>query len=130
MKLGDLTAYWPVVLLCGLVLLIFAGVYFWIKKRPNPVELERRRRVWINSIGKIADGTVLEVQPPLISYSYFVRGIEYFAGQDVSALESRLPSDQWVVIGPASVKYDPHNPANSIIITEQWTGLRKGSNHA
>jgi hypothetical protein len=29
------------------------------------------------------------------------------------------------MIGPVSVKYDPRNPANSIVISEQWNGLRK-----
>jgi hypothetical protein len=28
------------------------------------------------------------------------------------------------LIGPASLKYAPRNPANSILICERWSGLR------
>ena len=27
-------------------------------------------------------------------------------------------------IGPVSIKYDPRNPANSIVLSEEWSGLR------
>jgi hypothetical protein len=26
---------------------------------------------------------------------------------------------------PASIKYDPHNPGNSIVASERWMGLRQ-----
>jgi hypothetical protein len=29
-------------------------------------------------------------------------------------------------LGPVSVKYDPRNPANSIVVSEEWSGLRLG----
>jgi len=35
-----------------------------------------------------------------------------------------LPADRMSMVGPASVKYDPRNPANSIVLCEQWSGLR------
>jgi len=34
-----------------------------------------------------------------------------------------LPADL-SAISPVAVKYDPRNPANSIVIAEEWTGLR------
>ena len=27
-------------------------------------------------------------------------------------------------LGPVAVKYDPRNPANSIVLAEEWSGLR------
>jgi hypothetical protein len=63
----------------------------------------------------------------VVFYSYAVRGMEYQASQDISALESFLPTDRWVILGPVSVKYDPRNPANSMILSEQWNGLRRAS---
>jgi len=26
---------------------------------------------------------------------------------------------------PTSVRYDPHNPGNSIVVSEKWMGLRQ-----
>ena len=31
-----------------------------------------------------------------------------------------------ITFGPATVKYSPRNPANSIVICEEWSGLRAG----
>jgi hypothetical protein len=30
------------------------------------------------------------------------------------------------LLGPALVKFDPRNPANSIVICEEWSGLGGG----
>jgi hypothetical protein len=49
--------------------------------------------------------------------------VEYTASQDISALEQYLPPDFSAAIGPVLVKYDPQ-PANSVIVAEQWSGLR------
>ena len=46
---------------------------------------------------------------------------EYAASQDVSKLAGLVPKD---VSNAASVKYDRKNPANSIVVAEQWSGLR------
>jgi hypothetical protein len=97
----------------------------YLRRRPTPQELERRRRKALNAIGKIGDGTIVELQEKIIFYSYDVRGIEYMASQDVTALEALVPTDPWALAGPVSVKYDPRNPANSIILSEEWTGIRK-----
>jgi hypothetical protein len=35
-----------------------------------------------------------------------------------------LPRDPGRLIGPASVKYEPANPANSIVLCEGWSGLK------
>src|SRR3974390_33760 len=42
---------------------------------------------------------------------------------DVSALKEVLPS-ALSAIGPVSVKYEARNPANSIVVSEQWSGVR------
>ena len=40
------------------------------------------------------------------------------------ALRALLPSDPTAVNGVVVVKYDPRNPANSMVLCEQWSGLR------
>lgn len=72
----------------------------------------------------MADATVIDIRGDELYYSYTVRRIEYTAAQDISALRDRLPADPWVFIGPAMVKYSPRNPANSIVVCEEWSGLR------
>lgn len=101
------------------------GVYSHHKNKPTLEDLERQRRGMLNAIGKMGDGTVIELQATTAIYSYDVRGVEYTASQDLAALGEHLPEDPWAIIGPAAVKYDPRNPANSIILCERWTGLRK-----
>jgi hypothetical protein len=53
-----------------------------------------------------------------------VAGVVYTASQDLAALQSLLPRDPMTMVGPVSVKFDPRNPANSIVLCEDWTGLR------
>ena len=71
----------------------------------------------------MGDASLVEIRDDLVFYSYAVRGVEYTASQDVSRLARRVPNDL-SAMGSVSVKYDPRNPANSIVIAEEWTGLR------
>ena len=113
------------------VLLVAAfGLRAWLLRRPTPEELERQRRLGINQAGKMADGMILDVLETTIEYSYDVRGVEYIATQDISALQDRVPSPRVSVAGPVGVKFDPRNPANSIVLCEAWSGLRKAAGAA
>jgi hypothetical protein len=42
----------------------------------------------------------------------------------VSRLRALLPPELSKVIGPVWIKYLARNPANSMIICEQWSGIR------
>jgi hypothetical protein len=101
----------------------------WLLRRPTPEELERRRRIGLNHVGKMADAMTLDVHETSVEYSYDVRGIEYTALQDISMLQDHLLPDRLTLAGPASVKYDPRNPANSIVLCEEWSGLRHATIH-
>ena len=100
------------------------GVYRYIKGRPNAAELERRRRIALHSRGKMGDANLLEFREQVVFYTYDIAGVEYSACQDLAGLEPLLPADRWSTIGPACIKYDPRNPANSIVLCEEWSGLR------
>lgn len=100
------------------------AVRAYLNNRPTAAELERRRRNTLHSRGKMGDATLLEYREHVVFYSYAVRGVEYTACQDLSDLQPLLPPDVWSTIGPAAIKYDPRNPANSIVLCEQWSGLR------
>jgi len=105
------------------VLLTLIAYRWWKRRRVTPEERERRRRLWLVSAGKMGDATLVEIRGDLLFYSYAVRGVGYTASQDISRLAQQLPADL-SAIGAAAVKYDPKNPANSIVIAEEWTGLR------
>ena len=100
------------------------GIYKFIKGRPSEAELERRRRTDLYTRGKMGDANLLEYREHMVMYSYAIGGVEYTASQDLTGLEPRLPADRWSTIGPVSIKYDPRNPANSIVVSEEWSGLR------
>ncbi len=95
----------------------------WKRSRISPAEQERRRRAGLYARGKMGDANLLEFRDEHLFYSYDVRGIEYMASQDVSALKDRLPADPTAINGAIYVKYDARNPANSMVLSEQWSGL-------
>lgn len=120
--------------LTGTTVAAAAGVYMWLKsQRKTPDQREAERRLRLSAIGRITDGTVLDVQEMphngrsahFIIYSYDVAGVNYEASQDVTPLSDRVDVHNCRIGLPASIKYDPHNPGNSIVASERWIGLRQ-----
>ena len=112
--------------LCAVLLVIAAALGYraWKASRVTPNERERLRRAALAATGKTGDASLVEYRDANLFYSYLVRGVEYTACQEVSSLIDRLPEDLSRA-GAISVKYDPKNPANSIVVAEQWSGLHK-----
>jgi hypothetical protein len=112
-------------ILCGAILLaaIALAIRAFLRNRPSPQEIERRRRLAINSVGKLIAGQIVDLNGSMVNYSYMIAGVEYSASQDISGLESILAGDPMRMLGAVGVKFDPRNPANSIIICEEWTGI-------
>jgi len=115
-----------VVALAGL--LVVGGAAFgyraWKLSKITPEERERRRRAALVSRGKMGDATITDLRGDLLFYSYDVRGVEYIASQDLSPLKDYLPVDLTALVGAVSVRYDAKIPANSIVLAEEWSGLR------
>jgi hypothetical protein len=121
-------------------LLALGGVGFvlavaaWSRsRRKTPDQREHERRMRISEIGRITDGTVIDVNEmqtngsgelQLLIYHYDVAGVSYEASQDVSALRHMVDLHSCRSGLMTSIKYDPSNPGNSIVISENWTGLR------
>ena len=114
------------------VSLAFAGVLVvvvgliswraWKDSRIPPEERERMRRAALVARGKMGDASITEIHDNFLFYAYQVRGVEYTASQDVTSLRDRVPPDL-SSLATVSVRYDPKNPANSIVVAEQWSGL-------
>ncbi len=113
-----------VVLVVVAAALVGGGLFILFKIRRKPKDKEMRRRLTVNLHGRLGDATITEVQDDTIFYSYSVGGVTYTASQDIAQLRARVPNELEKLIGPASLKYTPRNPANSIIVCEEWSGLR------
>lgn len=124
--------------------------YAFLRPREEPEQAERRRRLHLNQIGRIAEGQVVElVEHPaepkqarkgifgpharplahsgprhLVSYSYAISGVTYHTAQDITGLEGQVRLERLVAGQPASIKYDPSNPSDSILVADDWSGLR------
>ena len=110
----------------GIVLVILVatvGYRAWVRSRVSPEEKERRRRAWLVATGKMGDAVLVEMRDTLLFYTYAVRGVEYTASQDIALVAAKLPPGL-SPNGAVSIKYDPRNPANSIVVAEEWSGLR------
>jgi hypothetical protein len=134
------------------VALAASGALYWWRRRPgDPQETERQRRSHLNQVGRIVEGQIIEIldapglpaetrrgskrggvpgddrpdgMRKVVFYSYSISGVTYETAQDITGLEERACLDRLVAGQPASVKYDPANPGNSILVADDWSGLR------
>jgi hypothetical protein len=150
--LNALLADWKLTL--GMVAAVIAAVavvgYAFFRPAVDMVEAERKRRLHLNQIGRIAEGQIVELvehapepeaprkgvfgsgsrpladtrQRQLVSYSYAISGVTYHTAQDITGLEGQIRFERLVAGQPASVKYDPSNPTDSILVADDWSGLR------
>jgi hypothetical protein len=60
----------------------------------------------------------------MLEYSYRSAGVDYECSQDITTLLSVVDTGQMRAGFPCSVRYQPGNPQNSIVISESWSGLR------
>jgi hypothetical protein len=129
-------------LLTALAVAAAASTVWLYRRRRTPDERERERRLWLATNGRIIDGTIIDVcelpshdghhkkhtdgEPAqMLIFHYDVAGVTYEASQDVTHLTDYVDAKNCRIGVPASVKYDPQNPGNSIVVSETWTGLRK-----
>src|SRR5579862_7607325 len=111
-----------------------AAAYLLRRKPRTAEDIERQRRAFLGQVGRITDGTVIDVQELSISdhrtatmliYQYDVAGVSYEASQDVTYLRQWINLHSCRLGLPTSVKYDPQNPGNSLVVSERWMGLRQ-----
>jgi hypothetical protein len=150
--LKELLSDWHNLLpLAGLAVLAIVAIVYWLRHKPaDAAEIERQRRAYLNRVGRIVEGQVLEVvdhprdsydpkQPPstqskhlsassngtqkLLYYTYSISGVTYETAQDITGLEEQAHLSRVAAGQHASVKYDPSNPSNSILLADDWSGL-------
>jgi hypothetical protein len=112
-----------------------AVAYYLRSRRKTAEQLERERRQRVSTIGRITDGTLVDIQEvpasgngsteaQFVIFQYDVAGVSYEASQEITHLQDVFDIRTCKIGLPASVKYDPHNPGNSIVLAENWKGLR------
>lgn len=121
-----------------------AGITWYTLKRPrpSPEETERERRDLLAATGRITDGSITDIpaqlaqldnpdvptaEPLILVYTYRIAGVAYECAQDVTLLAEHVRDVR--VDLPIQVRYDLHNPANSIVVSESWSGLRLNHHH-
>jgi hypothetical protein len=115
---------WLLIFNAVAITVIVVGVVVELYRRHNtPERKEQRRRLKVHKEGRLIEGVILDFSGPLVDYRYTVRGVDYAASQDLSALSPMLPAKLERLIGLVTVKYLPQNPANSIVLCEAWSGL-------
>jgi hypothetical protein len=130
--MSSLHLYPLIVIVCAILLI----AYFLLRSKPKTADdLERERRTWLEQIGRITDGTVIDVQEIqqspehraaiLLVYQYDIAGVSYECSQDVTYLRPMINLHSCRLGLPTSVRYDPQNPGNSIVVSEKWMGLRQ-----
>ena len=129
----NLLRHYPVVLGGAGALLLVVGL-LTRRRGKTPEDRERERRQRITQHGRITDGNILDVQEialngrgsaQMLIYQYDVAGVTYEASQDITYLRHRVDLYSCRLGLATSVKYDPHNPGDSIVVAERWSGLRK-----
>jgi hypothetical protein len=113
-----------------------AATYILTRKKPTPEEFERQRRDQLATVGRITDGTITDAPfapddpthtPRLLIYDYRIAGVTYECAQDVTTLAEHVRDIRTDL--PIQVRYDLHNPANSIVVAESWSGIRLTAHH-
>jgi hypothetical protein len=120
----------PILVTAAVTVVTVVILWLRLRRRPSAEEIERRRRLAIQTGGKIGDGEIIDVTGNSLVYSYSVAGVNYTASQDATELRAMLPPDPMSLLGPISLKFDPRNPANSIVLCEQRSGLRTRDAHS
>jgi hypothetical protein len=124
--------------IAGAVVCIGAvATWLILRRRPSAEEIERERRAQLVRSGRIIDGTILDIseleipagsdQPREIRfllYKYEIGGVCYECSQEVTLLRDLVNPTELRLGFPCSVRYDIHRPENSIVVAENWSGLR------
>ena len=117
----------------GAVAAIGAWILVRIRHRQpkDPLKIERLRRLDLSRRGRITGGTIVDFLEEkqdartswTVIYKYEVAGVTYEASQDVSWMEDAVAGPRFLLGQAANVKYETVRPVNSIIASEEWSGL-------
>ena len=114
-----------------------AALALWLvmRRRPSAEEMERARRQFLVQSGRLVDGMLLDVYDvagadgstsTFLLFNYRIAGVDYECSQEITAMRGVVEAGEVRAGFPCTVRYQPGNPHNSIVVAEGWTGLRAG----
>jgi hypothetical protein len=62
----------------------------------------------------------------MLIYSYRIGGVDYECAQDLTNIRGMEDAAHVRAGFPCTVRYQPGNPQNSIVVAEEWSGMREG----
>ena len=127
---------WEIVAALSAAAVVCAAlVWLLIRRRPTEEEIERRRRHMLVQSGRLVDGMLLDIVEveaedgrtlTLLVFNYRSGGVDYSCSQDITAMRGIVNAAEVRVGFPCTVRYQPGNSQNSIVVAEAWSGLRDG----
>jgi hypothetical protein len=120
--------------LTSTVVVAAAAAWLVLRKRPSADEVERERREFLVQSGRLVDGMLLDIYEvdakdgrtlTMLLFSYRIGGVDYECSQDITAMRDMVDSAEVRAGFPCTVRYQPGNPYNSIVVGGGWTGLRE-----
>jgi hypothetical protein len=127
---------WEIVAGLASIALLGAGaIWLVLRGRPTAEALERARRQFLEQSGRLVDGMLLDICDmeagdgrtlTMLLFNYSIAGVNYECSQDITGMRDIVDAAQVRAGFPCSVRYQPGNPQNSIVVAEGWTGLRAG----
>jgi hypothetical protein len=94
-------------------------------RRATPEEKERLRLAALLKNSRSIEGNLTDTTGSLLYYTYEVRGVTYHAAQDVAAIEGADMGIFNQQLGPVTVRYSTTNPANSMVLSQEWSGFKR-----
>jgi len=127
---------WELIVL-GVACVLVCTVVLWMvfRKKPTEEEIERARRKFLVQSGRLVDGMLLDIceveaengpNLTMLLFSYRISGVDYECSQNITDMTEVVDASQVRAGFPCTVRYQPGNPQNSIVVAEEWTGLRAG----
>lgn len=106
-------------------------VYRKLHRKVDPAELERLRRLSLARTGRITAGEITGLVEPqggepaqlLLIYRYDIAGVTYEVSQDISTMPQVAAQAVQLAGKAISVKFEMKHPSNSIVISEEWSGI-------
>ncbi len=121
--------------LAALAAVAAPALWLIFRKRPTAEELERARRLFLVQSGRLVDGMLLDICAvqakdgrtlTMLLFNYRIGGVDYECSQDITDIGDGLDASQVCAGFPCTARYQPGSPQNSIVVAEQWSGLRIG----
>jgi hypothetical protein len=119
------------------IVVVLTVLVLWLilRKRLTPEEIERARRQMLAQTGRLVDGMLLDVYEleaedgrtlTMLLFNYRIGGVDYECSQNITGMGDVVNPEEIYAGFPCSVRYQPGNPHNSIVLAEEWSGLRVG----